>query len=272
MRLGSRKIVHRAGERLRSEKGASLPLVLFLFLICAMASAIVLAAATASTGRFAQLTESDRMYYSASSAASFMKDYLEKSGDVVVTRSCKQNGTTYEFTGTVTSNGTTKQLPASASSLTFIEKISACAVFGSSEITETTIAGTDENGWQYPDEGAAEGWVDGFPCSGIADIINNATVSVDGTGLGGDLKELLESKMHADIDAYGDLVITITKLDSADSNNFSQMTLVCQPGFETSTSTAHEADGSIVTTETIHLTWSVSEVSKGTVGSGTAGA
>ena len=73
---GILSLAKRIRQHPRARRGASLPLVLLLFLICAMASSIVLAAGTASAGRAAGLVESDQVYYSVSSSARLFRDQL----------------------------------------------------------------------------------------------------------------------------------------------------------------------------------------------------
>ena len=55
-------------HKIRSERGASLSMALMLFLVVTTVAAIVLAAATASSGRLAQLRDMNRSYYSITSA------------------------------------------------------------------------------------------------------------------------------------------------------------------------------------------------------------
>ena len=260
MEEGKRATLQRASERLRSERGASLPLVLFLFLICAMAAAIVLAAATASTGRFAKLVESDQLHNSVSSAAGFMKDYIEGQGEVVIERSCTQEADgDLSYTGSIAAGGSTKELPGSAS--TFMEKISLYTVFGADTVAAGDIEGDEYNGWAPAADDVEGSWVDGFPMPGPMVLGEDMDVSVSAGSSG--LNDLLSSKMTASFDAYGDLILTLSK-QGADSETAS-VTVTCQPGFTTSTSTSHDESGNLVTTETIWVTWSVTEVAKGTV-------
>ena len=60
----------------RSQRGASLPLALLLFLICTMVVAVVLSAVTMASGRSSNLTENDQAYYSAVSAVNVFRDEL----------------------------------------------------------------------------------------------------------------------------------------------------------------------------------------------------
>ena len=65
-------------ERLRSERGASLSVVLLLFLVCMVVSSIVLAAATATSGRQAELAAMDKRYYNVMSAQGLLWDEFNR--------------------------------------------------------------------------------------------------------------------------------------------------------------------------------------------------
>ncbi len=64
-------------EKLRSRKGASLTFALLAFLVCAVISAVLLASASAATGRLSNLAETDQRYYAVTSAAQLFCDTLE---------------------------------------------------------------------------------------------------------------------------------------------------------------------------------------------------
>lgn len=64
-------------EKLRSRKGASLTFALLAFLVCAVISAVLLASASAATGRLSNLAETDQRYYAVTSAAQLFCDELE---------------------------------------------------------------------------------------------------------------------------------------------------------------------------------------------------
>ena len=63
-------------KKLKSENGASISFALLLFLVCATAGAVVLAAGTAAAGRLSQMVNMDTRYYSASSAATLLVDEI----------------------------------------------------------------------------------------------------------------------------------------------------------------------------------------------------
>ena len=92
--------------RKRSQRGASIILALFLFLICALLASVVLAAASAVTGRHVQLAEMDQRYYNVSSTVSFMKKEVCDHVDDPVVIVCEQTET--RETETTYSGGTPK--------------------------------------------------------------------------------------------------------------------------------------------------------------------
>ncbi|MBE6998536.1 MAG: hypothetical protein E7427_10275 [Ruminococcaceae bacterium] len=63
-------------NKLKSNTGASLSMALFLFLICTVASAVILTAATVAAGRAAAVDEMDARYYAVSSAAELLAKEL----------------------------------------------------------------------------------------------------------------------------------------------------------------------------------------------------
>ena len=63
-------------RKLNSNKGASLMTALLFFVMCATIGSIILAAATASTGRLANLVKKDQSYFATKSASDFLRDTL----------------------------------------------------------------------------------------------------------------------------------------------------------------------------------------------------
>ena len=74
-------------QKLNSQNGASITYALLLFLVCSVVGSIVLAAGTASAGRFSGLSDYDQQYYSVTSAAElFRRQYFPgDSRDVQIT-------------------------------------------------------------------------------------------------------------------------------------------------------------------------------------------
>ncbi len=63
-------------NKLHSRKGASITFALLAFLVCAVISAVLIAAGLASSGRVSGLAKSDRRYYAVTSAAQLFCDTL----------------------------------------------------------------------------------------------------------------------------------------------------------------------------------------------------
>ena len=68
----------------KSERGASLPLALLVFLICAALSAVILSAATTSSGRIANLNKTDQRYYAVTSAVELLCEEIKATPKVTI--------------------------------------------------------------------------------------------------------------------------------------------------------------------------------------------
>ena len=77
-RLGQARVRATSPARaLRAERGASILIALFYFLVCAVVGAVVLTAATVTTGQLVALEKSQQAYYSVTSAAELLRDAIE---------------------------------------------------------------------------------------------------------------------------------------------------------------------------------------------------
>ena len=65
-------------KKLRSNEGASLMVALLFFVMCATVGSIILAAATASSGRLANLRKEDQSYYAITSAEELFAKMMEE--------------------------------------------------------------------------------------------------------------------------------------------------------------------------------------------------
>ena len=82
-------------RKLHSQCGASITYALLLFLVCAVIGSIVLAAGTASAGRFSGLVEADQRYYSVTSAVNLFRElYDGKPYTIVRTKNYDETVTT----------------------------------------------------------------------------------------------------------------------------------------------------------------------------------
>lgn len=85
---------NRTIEKLRSRSGASITAALLVFLACAVLSSVVIAAATAASGRMSRIAEADQRYYAVTSAAGLLKDLIHGKTVLVV----EETETTYTTT------------------------------------------------------------------------------------------------------------------------------------------------------------------------------
>ncbi len=86
------------GEKLNSQRGASITMALLLFLVCAVIGATVLTAGTAAAGRVSELAEMDRRYYAVASAAELLAHELN-GREVVIEKRTKNDSTTTTVNG-----------------------------------------------------------------------------------------------------------------------------------------------------------------------------
>lgn len=64
-------------KKFESTSGASIFIALFLLLMCALAGSVILAAASASSGRLVNLKKNEQSYYNVVSAAKLLKEEIE---------------------------------------------------------------------------------------------------------------------------------------------------------------------------------------------------
>lgn len=79
-----------------SQRGASITFALLLFLVCAVASSVIIVAATAASGRMKNIPEIDQRYYAVSSAAELLRAELDEAAISVVEET--KTTTLYEYT------------------------------------------------------------------------------------------------------------------------------------------------------------------------------
>lgn len=117
-------------EGKKSQRGASMPLALLLFLICAMAASIVLAASTVAVGRSSDLVEGDKAYYNVSSAVNvFRHELLGANGQghaVTVAVNASGTGSAKTYKVLVSTDG-----QAAGSDYTILECAAIKLLFGS---------------------------------------------------------------------------------------------------------------------------------------------
>ena len=101
-------------RKLQDRSGATLTVALLFFIMCATAGSVILAAATTSTGRLAELQASDQNYYAVVSAAKLIRDEID--GQTI---GVKQTETKTTTVTTSTDNGGT---PDDTSDDTIVEE------------------------------------------------------------------------------------------------------------------------------------------------------
>ena len=124
----------RLTAKLRSQNGASLSVALLLFLVCAAISAVIIAAATATSGQFAERGKADQRYYAATSAVDLFTESLNGSapegadpGDQgTITFQLVQ---TKNMTQTMSSDGTVTTDPSATTATVEFKKPAATAGF-----------------------------------------------------------------------------------------------------------------------------------------------
>ena len=86
---------NRIRNKLRSRDGASLTFALLLFLVCAVLCSVVLAAATAASGRMSRIADSDQRYYAVTSGSELLKDLLDGKTVSIVEETVSSSKVTY---------------------------------------------------------------------------------------------------------------------------------------------------------------------------------
>ena len=140
-------------RKLCDRSGATLTVALFFFIMCAAAGSVILAAATASTGRLAELQASDQNYYAVVSAAKLLRDEIDgqtlsvgqmETKTVTTTRTEKtekdENGTEV----TVVEETTKTEYSYTAPEWEYPEDTTAGAEVPSAATTETAITSETE--------------------------------------------------------------------------------------------------------------------------------
>lgn len=86
-------------KKLGSEKGASITFALLLFLVCSVLCSVIIASATAASGRMSRIAETDQRYYSVTSAAELLKDLINGKTVSIVKVETRVKNTKYTSSG-----------------------------------------------------------------------------------------------------------------------------------------------------------------------------
>lgn len=87
-------------EKLKSDKGVSILLALFLFLVCAAVGSVVLTAGTAAAGRRARIEATDQKYYGVISAAELFRDKITGVSVTMERKKTETYSTTFQLVKT----------------------------------------------------------------------------------------------------------------------------------------------------------------------------
>ena len=146
--------------RAKSERGASLSVALLLMLVCVALTAAVLAASTASAGRFANQSEMDQRYYAVTSAVHLFSDSLGDGDKLTFTAEQEKTGwREVNQSGVSTDKWTSVNLkewddePKLRKGFDFLYEITQYALFGE-RVTKDSNLLTDDTG--------SAGWIEPF--------------------------------------------------------------------------------------------------------------
>ena len=241
----------------RAQRGASMPLALLLFLICAMTAAIVLAAGTVAAGRASNLTDSDQAYYGTTSAVNLFRSELVGSDGkghpvtvAVKADSSGGSGTSYQVA--VTTDGK----PA-GSTYSLLERAAIYLLFGKSASNDSQAQTAAKAAF------STEADWNSWPYSGsfVAGDVGTFNVTHSSSPLTPAQKNALNLEVKASVTTDGSLVLTFQK--QGDQGDYLAMfNLTCDADIETGElETADSNAGSEIKYATV--TWVPSAVEKG---------
>ncbi len=260
-----------AAKKIRSGRGASISMALFILLICAVVGSVVLGAATASAGRLSNLAESDRRYYSVSSAAELIVKALD--GEEVVISGERTTETTTVVTYIINADGSVEETssitnpPVSAVSEVLIKQFGADTLLSMATRKLVFGANAPEDRFWLPDYNPGSGATGG-------DIINNLVLShkKEEETLA-DLQVNIEAKITTD----GRLHLILKSPDSAEA--VYTVELFFTPAYNTEIGTSSDTQTIVdnstpptvketttiteVVTKTTTVYWNLSEMKKG---------
>lgn len=241
----------------RLQRGASLPLVLLLFLICAMAASVVMAAGTTVVGRASELPESDQAYYSVTSAVNLFHDELMGTNGeghkvtVAVKANTSSPQTSYQVA--VTTDGV-----AAGSSYSLLERAAIRLLFGEAGVSNAEGAKTAAG--KYFATHSWDNWssqVDFSPGPVEEFDVTHSSVSLDDAQ-----QQALALEGNADINNAGDLVLTLRKTNGNNGGDVAAFNITCATDIESGIIEAAES-GADVEIKFATITWTPSTVEKG---------
>ena len=238
--------------RKRSQRGASLVLALFLFMICSLLAAIVLSASTAAVGSYKGITEMDQRYYSVTSAADLLKSKIDNESltmQLVRTKDGQGN----ETTTSIKIEGKDSACSFSDNTLTINDD-----VLSLSELSALYwLLGGKRSDKKYTN-------VSDIPVGSIADSVRvdfkldfKADVMSDTSNL--------DVPVTSIVDSSG-LTLRIDSPHSAGDTKYYSLALHFDPDVDKSQSESRQrnAEGTdtVTTTTTVKLTWMAADITK----------
>lgn len=243
----------------RAQRGASLPLALLLFLICAMTASIVLAAGTVAAGRASNLNDSDQAYYGTTSAVNLFRAELAGSDGkghsvTVAVKADPSGGSGTSYQVAVTTDGK----PA-GSTYSLLERAAICLLFGGKNASNNSEAQTAANA-TFTTAGAWENWPS--TSSFVAGDVGTFDVKHSSDALNATQKSALELQAKASITIDGSLVLTFQKKGSGSDDYLAMFNLTCDADIEVGEfEAADPSTGAEMKYATV--TWIPSAVEKG---------
>ena len=251
------KAIRSINAKAKSQRGASLPLVLLLFLICAVTASIVMTAGTAAAGRAVGLTDSDQAYYSVTSTVNLFRDQLAgNDGEghkvmVAVKKSTLGGSTSYQVA--VTTDGVAAGNPYSV-----LERAAVYLLFGESGVKNA--GGAQEAAGRFFAANSWDSWSGqvAFTAGPVGTFdITHSSVNLDDAQ-----QSALALKGDANIDNDGNLVLTLRKPAGNDEGNTAAFSITCETDIESGIIEASES-GSDAEIKFATITWVPSAVEKG---------
>ena len=244
-------------KKLRSQEGASLPLALLLFLICAMAAAIVLAASTTAAGQATNMQESNQAYYSVASATNLLRDQLVKSdGEPHQVTVAVAKGPGNSYNAVISVDGSKVNNSSGVKSSLLVQM--ATLLLSGKE--ESTVAGAESQ----IISAAQNNWVNWAEQSVFKQGEIKYTLEASATGL--DNASALTVDVKASLNSYGNLVFTISKKKGTGNNaqTLALFNLTCELDYEQETMEGTQS-GQAVEIKYITLSWTPTTVAKAPV-------
>ena len=265
-------------ERLRSERGASISVVPVLLHVCMVVSSIVLAAATATSGRQAELAAMDKRYYNVMSAQELLWDGFEQASyasegtdnRIKIERSCvikRQADGSYALADNpdwqVSLNGTALAGTYSPSTHTLFETLAIDTVFPASanqslsatrtiDVSGTFDATTDANNPHFVTAPQLHA-----PYNGVTTTVTNGTYNKDS-----DLSKNLRTNVVITPSSSGDLTFSLESATPNDRDTY-KMQFEAKVQIDEDSDLTHIGDDTYKVTCTTYVSWDPTSLEKG---------